>query len=90
MFVRDGFGHERSPQDDDTAHDKQDDAKVEVVDSTYDGGTVAGGVTAACAVSKLCYHPGQANGEANQKSPKSSLQREMRKKHADFINCLHL
>ena len=76
VFVCDGFCHERNAQDDDTGHHKQDDGEVEVVDSAYDGGTVAGVYAAACAVRKLGYHPGQADEQANGEAVKRTLRKE--------------
>lgn len=73
MYVVDGFGHERDSQDDDTGGDKQDDGEVEVVDATYDGGTVAGFGAAACPVDELCDHSGEANQEANHEAAKCTL-----------------
>lgn len=61
MLVLNGFGHERDSHDDDTGDNKQDDGEVEVVDSTYDGGTVTGANAAACPINKLCNHPGEAD-----------------------------
>lgn len=76
MLVVDGFGHERDSQDDDTGDDKQDDGEVEVVDSTYDGGTVTGIDTAACPISKLGYHPGQADQQSDGEAVKCTLRKE--------------
>lgn len=73
MLVRDGFGHERDSQDDDTGGDEQDDGEVEVVDAAYDGGTVAGDGAAARPVDKLCDHSGEADQEAEHEAPKCTL-----------------
>lgn len=78
MLVVDGFGHERHWQDDDTGDNKQDDGKVEVVNSTYDGGTVTGVNTAACPIRKLSNHPGQTDKKANYESVKCTLRKEER------------
>lgn len=75
MLVIDGFGHERDGQDEDAGENKQDDAEVEIVDSTYDGGAVAGAVTAACPINKFSNHPGQADGQANHEAVKSTLRK---------------
>lgn len=76
MLVIDGFGHERDSHDDDAGYSKQDHGEVEVVDSTYDGGTVAGLNTAARPVSELSYHPGQADKQANDEAIKCTLRKE--------------
>lgn len=73
MLVVDGFGHERDSQDDDTGGDEQDDGEVEVVDATYDGGTIAGAGAAARPVGELCDHSGEANREANYEAAKCTL-----------------
>lgn len=61
MLVFDGFGHKRDSHDEDTGDNKQNDGEVEVVDSTYDGGTFTGFNAAACPKSKLCNHSGEAD-----------------------------
>lgn len=80
MLVGDGFGHERDSQDDDTGDNKQDDGEVEVVDSTYNGGTVTGVNTASCPISKLGNHPGQAYSQANHEAVKCTLKKEKKQK----------
>lgn len=84
VLVGDRFGHKRDAQDDDTGDNKQDDGEVEVVDSTYDGGTVTGLNTAACPISKLSNHPGQADTQANHEAPKSTLRKEKVEKIASL------
>lgn len=76
MLVWDGFGHERDSQDDDTGDSKQDYGEVEVVDSTYDGGTVRGVHTAARPISKLSNHPRQAYRQANHEAIECTLEKE--------------
>lgn len=46
------------------------------MDSTYDGGTVAGVDTASCPVNKFSYHPGQADQQANSEAIKCTLRKE--------------
>ena len=84
MLVVDWFGDERDSQDDDTGDDKQDDGKVEIVNSTYDGGTVTGVNTATCPISKLSNHPGQAYKQANHEAIKRTLRKERSRKHCQF------
>lgn len=79
MLVGDGFGHERDSQDDYTGDNKQDDGEVEVVDSTYNGGTVTGVNTASCPISKLGNHPGQAYSQANHEAVKCTLKKKSRR-----------
>lgn len=76
MLVGNGFGHERDSQDDDTGDSKQDDGEVEVVDSTYDGGTVRGVNTAARPVSKFSNHPRQAYRQADHEPIERTLEEE--------------
>lgn len=85
MLVVDGFGHERDSQDDDTGGDEQDDGKVEVVDATYDGGTVAGVGAAARPVGELCDHSAEANQEANHEAAKCTL-KEVSKKQRMLLS----
>lgn len=89
VLVCDGFGHERDSQDEEDRDDKQDDGEVQVVDSTYDGGAVGGINAAACAVSELSNHPGQAYNQANHQAIKGTLTEEKRHNHiftaADII-----
>lgn len=80
MLVFNGFGHERNSQDDEAGDNKQNDGEVEVVDTTYDGGTGTGANTAACPVSKLSYHPGQADTQADSEAKKGSLRKERSRK----------
>lgn len=76
MLVWDGFGHERDSQDDDAGHSEQDDGEVEVVDSTYDGGTVRGVNTAARPISKFSNHPRQAYRQADHEAIERTLKKE--------------
>lgn len=73
MLVIDGFGHERDSQDDDAGDNEQDDGEVEVVNTTYDCGTVGGLNAAACPVRKLSNHPGEADKQADNQSTKCTL-----------------
>lgn len=61
MLVINGLGHEGDSQYDDAGNHKEENAEVEVVDSTYDGGTATGIDAAACPIDKLSDHPGEAN-----------------------------
>lgn len=76
MLVFNGFAHERNSQDDEAGDNKQNDGEVEVVDTTYDGGTVTRINTAACPESKLGYHPGQPDTQADSEAIKRSLRKE--------------
>lgn len=80
MLVFNGFGHKRNSQDDEAGDNKQNDGEVEVVDTTYDGGTVTGANTAACPESKLSYHPGQPDTQADSEAIKCSLRKEKSRK----------
>lgn len=75
MLVGDGLGYERDSQDDDTGDDEEDDGEVEVVDPTYDGGTVTGVNTAARPISKLSNHSGQAYSQTNHEAEKCTLKK---------------
>lgn len=73
MLVSNRFGHERYCQNDDTGDGEQDDGEIEVVNATYDGGTVTRGSTGPRSISKLSDHPAQANKQSNNEAIKGTL-----------------
>ena len=80
MFVVDGLGHERDADNEDTGDNEEDDAKVEVVNATDDGGTCTGFHTASCPIDKLCYHPGETNKQAYHQPIKRTLLKQERER----------
>lgn len=92
MLVRDWRGQEGDAHDGDTGDTKQDDAEVQEVDSTYDGGTVTGVSAAAGSINKLGDHPGQTDRQPNHEAIKCTLREEgkKKKKHSSDLDAVKL